>query len=71
MRCQCKRRKSHSFANFIMFVSCKKVQSCTSLHHSEIECVPDAVMNSLECMLEFKVLASSVTLDCQDALLIK
>ena len=42
-----------------------------SLHHLEIECVPVAVMNSLECMLEVKVLASSVTLDCQDALLIK
>ena len=71
MRCWCKRRKSPSFANFIMFVSCKKVQSCTSLQHLEIECVPDAVMNSLEHMLEFEVLASSVTLNCQDALLIK
>ena len=65
------RRKSPSFANFVTFVSCKKVQSCASLHHSEIECVPDAVMNSLEQMLDFKVLASSVTLNCQDALLIK
>ena len=40
------RRKSPSFANFVTFVSCKKVQSCASLHHSEIEYVPDPVMNS-------------------------
>ena len=40
------RRKSPSFANFIMFASRKKVQSCASLHHSEIECVPDQLMNS-------------------------
>ena len=59
MRCQYKRRKSPSFANFVMFVSCKKVQSCTSLHHSEIECVPDAMVNCVECMSEFKVLAST------------
>ena len=37
------RRKSPSFANFVTFVSRTKVQSCASLHHSEIEYVPDLV----------------------------
>ena len=40
------RRKSPTFANFVMFVSRKKVQLCASLHHLEIEYVPDPVMNS-------------------------
>ena len=41
-----RKSKSPSFENLVTFLSRKKAQSRASLHHSEIECMPDATMDS-------------------------
>jgi len=60
VRCRCKRRKSPSFANFIMFVSRKKaVGSGKNSISAGCRDACEALWVLVDCLSEFKVLASN------------
>ena len=60
MRCQCKRRKSPSFANFVTFVSRKKaVGSGKNSISAGCRDAREALWVLVDCPSEFKVLASN------------